>query len=47
MDVGLESVHNLDGMARMLLNGDFDFCRACDFKELDVAKIAHAVPQKL
>ena len=47
MAVGLERVHNFDVMARSLLNGEIDFCRACDFKELDVAKISHAVPRKL
>jgi putative ABC transport system substrate-binding protein len=33
-----EQQHNLSGMARILLNGDFTFCLICDFKELDVAK---------
>ena len=47
MAVGLECVHNLGVMARMLLNGEIDFCRASDFKELGVAKISHAIPCKL
>ena len=47
MAVGLERVHNLDVMAQMLLNGEIDFCRACDFKELGMAKISHAIPCKL
>jgi hypothetical protein len=33
-----EQQHNLSGMARILLNGDFTFCLICDFNELDVAK---------
>jgi hypothetical protein len=34
----LEQQHNLSGMARILLNGDFTFCLSRDFNELDVAK---------
>ena len=30
---GLEYEHNFDGTARILLNGDFSFRAACDFKE--------------
>jgi hypothetical protein len=33
-----EQQHNLSGMARILLNGDFTFCLSRDFNELDVAK---------
>jgi hypothetical protein len=33
-----EQQHNLSGMARILLNGDFTFCLTRDFNELDVAK---------
>jgi hypothetical protein len=33
-----EQQHNLSGMARILLNGDFTFCLICDFNELDVAQ---------
>ena len=33
-----EQQHNLSGMARILLHGDFTFCLICDFNELDVAK---------
>jgi hypothetical protein len=39
--VGLESVHNFDVMAQMLLNGDLMFSIPRDFNELRVAKIAH------
>jgi hypothetical protein len=39
--VGIRRVHNFELMARVLLNGDFTFCAACDFNELRVAKIAH------
>jgi hypothetical protein len=35
--VGLEREHNLNVVARILLNGDLMFCPACDL-ELDVAK---------
>ena len=44
---GLEYEHNFDGTARILLNGDFSFRAACDFKELGVAKISHATNLKL
>jgi hypothetical protein len=33
-----EQQHNLSGMARILLKGDFTFCLTRDFNELDVAK---------
>src|SRR5215216_3668390 len=39
--VSLESVHNLDGTARILLNGESNFLAVCDFKQLHVAKRAH------
>jgi hypothetical protein len=42
MVTGLESVHNLDVTARILLNGGNNFFAACDFKELRVAKRAHS-----
>jgi len=32
-----EQQHNLSGMARILLNGDFTFCLSRDFNELDVS----------
>ena len=36
--IGLEWEHNLDAMARILLNEDFTFCLTRDSNELDVAK---------
>ncbi len=39
--IGLEYVHNLNVMARVLLNWDLRFRLMCDFKELRVAKTAH------
>jgi hypothetical protein len=44
---GLEYEHNFDGTARILLDGDFSFRAACDFKELGAAKISHATNLKL
>jgi hypothetical protein len=38
----LERMHNLDDMARLLLNGDLGFRGLCDFNELCVAEIAHS-----
>ena len=38
--VGLECVHNLDVTARILLNGESNFCPPCDFKGLGVAKMS-------
>jgi hypothetical protein len=45
--VGREFEHNLDGTARILLNGDLSFRAARDFKELDVAKISRVTAPKL
>jgi hypothetical protein len=36
--VGLEREHNLNVLARILLNGDLMFCPTCDLNELGVAK---------
>jgi hypothetical protein len=45
--VSLESVHNLDGTARILLKGESNFRAACDFKGLHVAKRAHSATSAL
>jgi hypothetical protein len=42
-----EQRHNLSGMARILLNGDFTFCLTRDFNELDVAKWQKSTRQLL
>jgi len=36
--IGLEREHNLNVLARILLNRDFTFCPTRDFNELAVAK---------
>jgi len=38
---GLDRVHNLSVMARLLLNRGFNSVGLCNFKELRVAEIAH------
>ena len=40
--IRLEREHNLSGMARILLNGDFTFCATNDSNGLRVAKRAHS-----
>ena len=40
--VDLECGHNLDVTARILLTGESNFCAACNFKELGVAKRAQS-----
>ena len=39
---GDERAHNFNDLARVLLNGESNFCSSCNFKELGVAKIAHS-----
>ncbi len=38
MAISFESAHNLDGTARILLNGESNFLAVCDFKGLHVGK---------
>jgi hypothetical protein len=47
MAVGLECEHNLNVMARMLLNGENAFFAASDFKDLRVAKRARSTTSAL
>jgi hypothetical protein len=44
MSGDLEWVHNLSVSARLLLNGENDFCLAYDFNELAVAKMSLRQP---